>query len=327
MIGSRTLPRLALGALGLGAGLVLLEACGVAGGSSPGRTFDHATFFVVTGSHQGLACEACHDPKAPSFSFAGGGVDCLGCHVSADVTPMHGGLAGYAWSCDACIRCHKDGKTPVFDHGFFPIGSGAVHQGLACASCHGPTKAVADLQCTTCHAHDQPTTDARHAGVAGYQYASPSCYGCHQNGAAARLPANHDTALFPVTGTAHAAVGCAQCHGATKAVADLGCTSCHGQADMAAAHAAIPASTTGRVSGATRTSYQWTSTACVSCHADGQVDRIAAHPAFSHGLNGNGHGPFCLSCHQASRTDKAWAADFKTFSCLDCHLDNAGNGP
>ncbi|GEJ58569.1 hypothetical protein [Anaeromyxobacter diazotrophicus] len=318
---------LALGALGAGTALALAGACGLPGGSS-GATFSHASKFVVTGSHQALACADCHDPAKPSFALADGGVDCLHCHAQADVTPMHAGVGGFGYDDASCIGCHKDGKTPQFDHTFFPIAAGAPHQNLACADCHGATRAVADLQCITCHTHDPTTTNAAHTGVTGYSYDSPSCYGCHKDGRGG-LPSNHDAELFPVTGTPHAAIACSQCHGATKALADLQCLGCHAKTDMATTHAAVPGSATGRLSNKTFANYQYVLAACMACHADGGY-HLSQHPSASGtSMVSDHHRPFCLACHQTMRPAsgvKPWGQDFKTFTCLDCHTNNSGGG-
>lgn len=315
-------PRPSLHRCALPAALALLAACGGSGGRS-GSTHDR--FFVVTGSHQGYACDRCHDPAAVSFTLAGtpdggtAGVECRQCHLQGDLSGTHAGMAGYAWDCATCIRCHKDGKTPRFDHASFPIAEGTAHQGISCSACHGATRAVADLACTTCHTHDQATADAAHAGVTDYQYASAACYGCHKDGSAG-LPPGHDARLFPVTGTPHARVSCSQCHGPTKALADLRCLSCHAQADMSAAHAAVPASTRTSRAG-TITSYQYALSACMRCHADGGY-RIAQHDGI---IRRGGHGPFCLVCHQQIRPaggPKPWGADFGTSTCLACHSSN-----
>ncbi len=239
------------------AGLVLAAACGSSdssGTSLSTQPLSHSDFFVVTGSHPGFDCSKCHDPAAPSFSAAQKGVDCLSCHASADVTPVH-------------------------------------------------------------------------AGVAGFAYDTPTCIGCHKDGTAGALPPNHDSDLFPVTNTKHAGMGCGSCHGATKAVADLKCAPCHDQSTMASKHAAIPTTSRGRLDGKTYTNYAWSSDYCLKCHADGQVNRIAAHPTVLHGLNGDGHAPFCLACHQAYRAaPKTWGVDFTQYTCLACHTDNNGGG-
>lgn len=323
---STRLASLAAAALAAGGAVALAGACG----GSAGGTFQHASKFVVTGSHAALACGDCHDLSKPTFALAGGGVDCLHCHAQADIGPMHAGVGGFAYDDGSCIGCHQDGKTPQFDHTFFPIAAGAVHQGLACADCHGATRQAADLQCIGCHGgdHAQAKMDPAHAGVSGYSYDSPSCYRCHPDGRAG-LPPNHDADLFPVTGTPHASVACSQCHGATKALGDLQCLGCHAQADMATAHASVPATATGRLSGKTFTSYQYALAGCMSCHADGGY-HLTQHPQRSGTSMVSGHHrAFCMACHQTPRPaggTKPWGQDFTQFTCLDCHTDNNGGG-
>ncbi len=213
---------------------------------------------------------------------------------------------------------------------YFPISRNTPHDATAgaitCDGCHSPQAATfRQFECIGCHG-DAKTTPA-HAAVTGYRWASDACYGCHRDGTGASLPPNHDAALFPVTGTKHATVGCSGCHGSTRAAGDLKCVPCHDQAAMASKHAAIPAATTGRRTGSLVTNYAWTSAYCLRCHADGQVNRISAHPQVRHGLSGEGHAPFCLTCHSTLRSSgKTWSADWKTYSCLACHTDNNGGG-
>jgi hypothetical protein len=204
----------------------------------------------------------------------------------------------------------------------FPITAGSAHDAVDCNSCHGAFDTFTVYDCITCHT--DPKTTPSHGSVTAYRWASDACYGCHRDGAGV-LPANHDTALFPVTGTKHASVGCSQCHGATKQVSDLTCIPCHTQADSAAKHASIPTTVNTQLAGS-QTNYQWTSAACVRCHGDGQVNPIASHPVVSHGLQGEGHAPFCITCHPSLRADKTWGADFGTASCLACHTSNNPGG-
>ena len=68
---------------------VLIAACGGSGGGGSGSSHDR--FFVVTSSHQGFACEQCHDKAASSFSLAATrdagppGVECRQCHLQNDL--------------------------------------------------------------------------------------------------------------------------------------------------------------------------------------------------------------------------------------------------
>lgn len=222
-----------------------------------------------------------------------------------------------------------DGGVPgmgLQSHDTFFIVTGS-HTTLSCDQCHDPAArgfALAEqgVSCTGCHT-DAATTPA-HASVAGYAWSTGSCIGCHKDGSAG-LPPNHNTDYFPVTGTKHASLGCASCHGATKAIADITCTPCHAQAATATLHAAIPATKTGSLDRVTYVNYQWSSAFCLKCHADGQVDKIASHPQFDHGLTGTGHAPFCLTCHTtlAPSGGKTWSADFGRYTCLACHTSNS----
>jgi hypothetical protein len=46
--------------------------------------------------------------------------------------------------------------------------------------CHTDPNNYKVFTCTTCHA--RATTDAKHAGRAGYRYDSAACYSCHPTG-------------------------------------------------------------------------------------------------------------------------------------------------
>ena len=224
----------------------------------------------------------------------------------------------------ACGRGAVGEKGLVAHSSFFVVGGS--HAGFTCDQCHAPSAAGFALSeqgvtCTGCHT-DAATTPV-HSGVSGYAWSNAACISCHKDGGAG-LPANHDTADFPVTGTVHAGIGCSACHGATRALADITCVPCHAQAATATIHAKIPATKTGTRDGKTYTNYQWKSAACLTCHADGQVNAISSHPRFDHGLTGSGHAPFCLTCHVATAPPggKAWSADFSQSTCLACHTTN-----
>jgi len=204
----------------------------------------------------------------------------------------------------------SSGALGLSNHDRFFLVTGS-HTGYSCDKCHvlsAPSfsAAAGGVDCLACHL-DADTTPA-HAGVTGYSWATASCIACHKDGSGG-LPANHNTDYFPVTGTSHASVRCSECHGATKAIADITCVPCHTQAATATGHVAIPPTTTGRLDGLQYNNYQWASAFCLRCHADGQVNTIASHPSVDHGLTGEGHAPFCLTCHAtvAPAGGKAWA--------------------
>jgi len=187
---------------------------------------------------------------------------------------------------------------------------------VACEGCHtGST--FTQFSCTGCHLQAQ--CDSIHLGaVAGYSWASSSCYRCHPNGLG--VMADHGTRFFPIGTASHPAV-CTSCHAdlANRTPATLACATCHlSRPAFATRHAAVadyPAAPTGAD--------------CVRCHADDLVTRLADHAQTSAGTppvtyfpiaSGSGtHGTTCLQCHTQPRTDKAWAADFTAFRCVACH--------
>jgi hypothetical protein len=244
--------------------------------------------------------------------------------------PALGALAASAALTLAAACGSGSSSSAAFSHASKFVISGP-HLALACSDCHDPTKptfalAGGGVDCLHCHA--QADVTPLHADVSGFAYDDASCIGCHKDGTGG-LPANHDAQLFPVTNTPHASVACSQCHGATKALADLKCLGCHAQGDMATTHAAVPSTTQTRLSNRTIASYQYALAACMTCHADGGY-HISQHPSVGGGgINGGNHRPFCLVCHQTMRPAggvKPWGADFTTSTCLDCHTNNSGGG-
>jgi hypothetical protein len=208
---------------------------------------------------------------------------------------------------------------------YFPAGAGTPHAAARCDDCHGAFDTFREFDCVGCHdgAHADPAVvSSWHTAVPGFAFTSAACYGCHADGRGSF--ANH-AAFFPVdAGTKHAEVGCMSCHLDRANRLVLGCAGCHGheQATAAAQHALVRG-------------YAFDSALCVRCHADGQVNRVAAHLPFRIAPGARHAGPDpageCLRCHAhdpgaggvrvpAMRADKPWAADFGVFTCVDCHV-------
>jgi hypothetical protein len=317
----------------LASALLVLGAC--AGGSPSlgpnGVTAEsHAVYFKLAGSHVGLQCYDCHEATNSSFGLTLGGVSCTGstCHPDPVTSANHSSVQGFGYDTPDCVTCHKDGSG-VVNHTFFPTAAGTTHGNVACSQCHGATRAEADLQCIGCHdgTHphaDQAYTDQVHASVTGYVYASPSCYECHKDGTAG-LPPGHDVNDFPITGTPHAGIGCGQCHGADKTLAQINCTSsaCHPQAATQSQHASVPAQGTAQNTGQVVPNYQWSTPSCLKCHPQGRFT-IAGHPRVNNGITGR-HGPYCFICHTSPSSVKSWTMDFKQSTCLGCHDTNNPN--
>lgn len=194
--------------------------------------------------------------------------------------------------------------TPA-THAVFPIDSGA-HAGADCDACHGAFDSFLEFSCIGCHAHDQAVADPPHAPVAGYAYGPTACYACHPNGRAQDV--DH-ARIFPIAaGAKHQGIECRRCHIDPTNRAVLGCGQCHASGPMGSAH--------GNVG-----DYAFDSTACIRCHGDSQVDRVAGHLPFGIAAGYKHYRQPCLSCHPNTRADKPFAADFAlgAASCAACH--------
>lgn len=189
-------------------------------------------------------------------------------------------------------------------HGkYFPIARGS--HAVDCNVCHGEFDTFTKFNCLNgCHARAE--TDAIHSGNGDYRYDSAWCFACHPQGVADG--AVDHTRYFPIAaGDRHAGTACSRCHQDATTRANVTCTdgTCH----------TAPDGDHGGVGG-----YQATSSLCLRCHADSQVNRLAAHlpfritGAFKHA------GASCLVCHPARRTDKPFGEDFTPFDCYGgCH--------
>lgn len=197
---------------------------------------------------------------------------------------------------------------------WFPTAGGA-HAECTCEDCHGPSPTFAgvsftEYDCLHCHTGEHASEAdlaAVHVAVADFAFTSAACYRCHPDGVAV----DH-APIFPIAaGAAHEATACRECHVDPANRAVLGCAGCHPheRATTDAQHAGVGG-------------YQWVSALCVRCHADAQVNAIAAHlpfriqPGSTHSGTGDGD---CLRCHPALRADKPFGANFSIAECLGCH--------
>jgi len=299
-----------------------------AGGTA---ALDHTRFFAIgAGTSHALACADCHTDPANRASTAT--LACASCHATRPgFGTAHAAVKDFASDSPACLKCHADPPvTTVAAHqAKFPIALGSTTHDTACLSCHTTLRTdkawaadFAAFACTGCHA--KAATDPLHTGTTGYVFASASCYGCHANGTGG-APANHPS-LFPIAaGSAHATVGCAQCHGdpANRGnTATLLCASCHASRDTALATkhtgATIPV-----------TDFSADSPSCLKCHADSQVDAGSSHPRGDSTPTGNSNHltAGCTKCHSGLRTDKPFtAASWSTTpGCVTCHKNGIPN--
>jgi len=315
-----------------------------------GIVADHdARFFPIgTRSHPAV-CTSCHTELANRTPAT---LACATCHQAQPAfAGKHARVADFPAPASGadCVRCHADDQvTRLADHAgagagtpvtTFPIAPGSASHGTTCLQCHTALRAdrawatdFAAFDCLGCHAHaDQAATTASHAGVTGFAYQSSACFGCHPDGVGA--PPDHTPRFFPIgAGTRHAGITCRQCHtdlGQPNDPAAFACASCHlaSAADpgFSARHTS-PASgvailTVHTSAGTTGPALTLTSPNCLRCHADAQVNAIAAHPGGESGFGTGEHrGAGCITCHRATRADKPFGASFGSATgCVTCH--------
>ncbi len=299
--------------------------------------FDHAVpsgGFNLLGAHDALDCSACHGPPpdlTPLFTPAND-QDCYACH-QPDYDAQHGG-SGFPTTCTTCHGIDS-WETGAFDHAVASNGFGLIgaHDGLDCASCHGPPPDLTPLftpdgvnDCIACH---QPDFDAQHAG-GGFP---TTCLDCHNANDWTGVTFAHETVAdgFVLVG-AHNALACSACHGPPPGYDPLfeplnqdDCISCH-QPDYDAQHGGSGFPTT-----------------CLTCHGTNSWDGADfEHAASSDGFNLLGahaaldcascHGPppdlvplfdptsdqDCFACHQPDYDEQHGGSGFPT-TCLTCH--------
>jgi hypothetical protein len=157
-----------------------------------------------------------------------------------------------------------------------------------------------------------------------------TCNLCHSS-ACPQAPANHPS-YFPIDpASAHATVGCTQCHtdlGNPTVATNFACGTCHLARDSALVtkHTTTTSNTSIRVPASEMNTSD--SSTCLRCHADSQVNLTSAHPTGQQG-DPSHHSAACLTCHDLLRTDKVFGADFGTtgpllagcavHGCANCH--------
>ena len=68
-------------------------------------TFDHTSFFPLTGSHD-VSCSTCHTNSANFSLFS-----CTSaCHSEAETDPRHSDVGNYVYSPTSCYSCHANGR-------------------------------------------------------------------------------------------------------------------------------------------------------------------------------------------------------------------------
>jgi hypothetical protein len=174
--------------------------------------FNHErTDFPLTGAHQPLACESCHQ-KGRKFSEAAS--DCYSCHRQQE---PHEGRVGRD-----CASCHDTvaWRQVNFDHDTTSFPLRDKHKDVACFACHfGNRYKGTPVQCVSCHAPDDV-----HRGERG-----PKCGNCHTTAAWKTAKFDHAKETgFALEGV-HARLDCAECHrgGRLNDPLPKDCNGCH----------------------------------------------------------------------------------------------------
>ena len=260
-------------------------------------TFDHSkTKFPLTGAHTSLTCSACH----ASGQYATLATTCQSCHMpqfNGTTNPNHV-AAGFPQDCSICHS--TTAWTPAtFDHSKTKFPLTGAHTGLACSACHANGQyATLATTCQSCHlAKFNGTTNPNHV-TAGFPQ---DCSLCHTTTAWTPATFDHSKTPFPLTG-AHVSVACSQCHiNGVFAGTPTDCYSCHSAEYKATTNpnhisAGFP-------------------TTCQTCH----TTTTWAGATFNHTWFPTNHGRaggVCSTCHPN-------AADYKVFTCTNCHTQAA----
>jgi c(7)-type cytochrome triheme protein len=297
---------------------VALLAAGAAAAapSTAAEGFEHTLHDrdLVVGGGDALPCARCHPMKAGALVGRPGHAVCFGaCHGPP---PRRGEPPGDRLA--VCTSCHAEAVVVAAAARSYPVHyppytlepNFAItvghkrHAPLACATCHGASRAAPHRRCAGCH-----------DGAAGRGPAMTACTGCHPPAAGKPLPPSIVHAEVNVAGAfshaRHAARGgdgarCTACHravietddnvlpapaattcaaarchdGAAAFAITAACSRCHPDPGDPAFKVARP---TARYSHATHAAV---TLACAACHPLGK----SGEPAVV------GHAP-CVTCH------------------------------
>ncbi|MFQ5499633.1 MAG: hypothetical protein ACE5FH_08165, partial [Candidatus Zixiibacteriota bacterium] len=230
--------------------------------------------------------------------------------TDSKTTPNHQGIAGYAFNSADCYFCHPTGQRGSYvDHDAqnFPIFSG-THNGQwnDCTACHPDPANRLNVDCLTCHQHDQQTMNGVHGSMAGYSYVSATCLSCHPTGERGSF-VGHDGQFFPIFSGTHNGQwnDCSSCHTVAGDRTTFDCLACHPSTKTDPVHQGFPG-------------YSHASDACFGCHPTGQAGRFTEHdPLYFKIYSGKHNGKWtdCTTCHTNP-------SDRSQFNCFTCHEHN-----
>ena len=231
-------------------------ACHPTGDAANG--FDHNnTNFPLTGAHLTTDCIQCH-----ANGYAGTPTQCVACHTpdfNQSLNPNHVVLNIPA----DCAMCHT--TAPGWAPATFPIHNNyyalnGAHALIAnqCATCHNGNYKNTPNTCFGCHAPDYNSANSPKHASAGFP---TTCEDCHTETAWEPSSFNHDQQYFPIYSGKHKGEWnqCVDCHTNPGNFAAFSCIDCHehdSPSQVANDHQGV-------------NGYQYVSTACFSCHPNG----------------------------------------------------------
>ena len=257
------------------------------------NSFDHDkdTKFKLTGSHERVGCNQCHQDGKNAYKEKLSN-DCYACHKFND---EHKGQFGK--KCQDCHNTKAWGKNKFnHDKTDFPLKD--KHKDVGCKDCHpGNIKDKVSTKCYDCHKQDDV-----HEGHQGEM-----CNDCHsEKGWAGSVNFDHNLFRFPLLGS-HAALACEECHSSSNfKETKFQCYACHKKDDP---------------------HKRQLSTECGVCHVSNDFKAWA----FDHDkqtdfkLKGAHKGIDCLVCHKDPVNNMKDLKLPKT--CYACHAaDDAHDG-
>lgn len=273
--------------------------------------FNHSTTgFNLTGSHQKLECEKCHQVnfindaklKKRKHTFLGLKTSCISCHQD-----YHKGSLGT--DCSGCHTTEKFNDVKNFDHNKTQFKLTGAHETVDCAKCHPSElkngkkikkfKGLRFSNCTPCH------TDF-HKGAFG-----KDCKTCHITKSFKiinQAAFDHSKTRFPLIGK-HNSVKCNDCHKGSMSNKPLfsQCTDCH--KDFHKGEFVKNNNVTD----------------CKQCHNEEgfspSLFTIELHSKLKFTLTGAHLAIPCAACH---KKESDWHFKITRFDCQDCHQNVHG---
>ncbi len=276
------------------------------------ENFNHSKAgFILTGSHQKIKCEDCHQPKFISDSklrkrkntYLGLSTDCLSCHED-----YHQGNLGN--NCENCHNTEKFSEVSKFDHDKTNFKLTGEHNNVECSKCHPVEvkngikqtkfKGLFFSNCSPCH-------NDVHKGSLG-----KDCKSCHITKSFKIMNQStfdHSKTKFPLIGK-HQSVRCNDCHKGSvinKPQFDR-CYNCHQDFHKG------------------EFIKNNTLTDCNSCHDEKgfspSLFTIERHNQLRFQLDGAHLAIPCIGCH---KKDEELMFRIASFDCQNCHQNVHGN--